>query len=368
MYSEGMAVPRDMPGIVSGRVHDALYLPPPLNMNKYMKPDFAIFRVLQLAEGPLHRESAVALFNGYGSEINTMRPGRPDWIAEELRYLGRTTKLLRENSTAFRDPDWEPLVPTLEDGLWANRWRDEAKTVWTVFSLRPEGYKGPLVEADVPTGFHLVSLWNHEELEPVERDGGTWAPVDAAAFDAADLGTRREGGVDCLAVLPALLRVEADGERVTFEVPGAPAGSRIDISAGNPSYAEKAVTFGTERRTIALHEHFGFREEKFVVQLFDERGEILDERVVRLPLAYPRLVTKVERTAPASTAPPGMVEIPAGTYVFETAGNPDDANPVIPYSDTEKARPVEMRRFFMDRTPVTNAAFKAFLDATGYAP
>jgi formylglycine-generating enzyme required for sulfatase activity len=27
-----------------------------------------------------------------------------------------------------------------------------------------------------------------------------------------------------------------------------------------------------------------------------------------------------------------------------------------------------MRRFFMDRTPVTNDAFKAFLDATGYAP
>ncbi len=146
MYSEGMAVPRDMPGIVSGRVHDALYMPPPLNMNKYMRPDFAIFRVLQLAEGPLHRESAVSFFNGYGSEINTMRPGRPDWIEEELRYLGRTTKLLRENSTAFLDPGWEPLVATLEDGLWANRWRDGAKTVWTVFSLRPEGYKGPLVE------------------------------------------------------------------------------------------------------------------------------------------------------------------------------------------------------------------------------
>ena len=164
MYSEGMAVPRDMPGIVVGRVHDALYMPPPLNLNKYMKPDFAIFRVLQLAEGPLHREAAAAFFNGYGSEINTMRPGRPDWIAEDLAYLGRTTKLLRENSTAFLDLNWEPLVTTLRDGLWANRWRDGAKTVFTVYSLRPEGYKGPLVEAAVPEGSHLVSLWNHEEL------------------------------------------------------------------------------------------------------------------------------------------------------------------------------------------------------------
>lgn len=368
MYSEGMAVPRDMPGIVSGRVHDALYMPPPLNLNKYIRPDFAIFRVLQLAEGPLHRESAVAFFNGYGSEINTMRPGRPDWIEEELRYLGRTTKLLRESSTAFLDAGWEPLVPTLEDGLWANRWRDGAKTVFTVFSLRPEGFKGPLVEVEVPKGAHLVSLWNHEELAPAVRGGRTYAPVDVAAFDAASLGTRMEGNVDCVAVLPERLKVESDGELVTFEATGAPAGSRIVVSAGNPSYAESPVSFGTERRTIALHDHFGFREEKFVVQLFDARGEILDERVVRLPLAHPRLMTRVERTAQVRTAPRGMVEIPAGKFVFKTAGNPDDANPIIPYPDTTTPRTIEMRRFFMDRTPVTNAAFAAFLKASGFAP
>ncbi|MCU0244880.1 MAG: SUMF1/EgtB/PvdO family nonheme iron enzyme, partial [Acidobacteria bacterium] len=368
MYSEGMAVPRDMPGIVSGRVHDALYMPPPLNMNKFMRPDFAIFRVLQLAEGPLHREAAVAFFNGYGSEINTMRPGRPDWIEEDLRYLGRTTKHLRENSSAFLDPAWEPIVPTVEDGLWANRWRDGAKTVWTVFNLRPEGFKGPFFEVQVPAGSHLVSLWNHEELEPFTRDGRTCAPVEVAAFDTAWLGTRREGSVDCVALLPALLRVEADGELVTFEAPAAPAGSRVALSAGNPSYAEAPVLFGPERRTVVLHEHFGFREEKFVVQLFDPRGEILDERVVRLPLAQPRLVTRVERTATAAKAPAGMVEVPAGTFVFKTAGNPDDANPIIPYPDTRKPRSLEMSRFFMDRTPVTNGAFKAFLDATGYAP
>ena len=101
MFSEGMAVPKDMPGIVAGRVHDAIYMPPPLNLNKLIKPDFAIYRVIQVAEGRIHREIAVAFFNGYGSELNIMRPGRPDWIDEELAYLGRTTKILRENSSAF---------------------------------------------------------------------------------------------------------------------------------------------------------------------------------------------------------------------------------------------------------------------------
>jgi gamma-glutamyl hercynylcysteine S-oxide synthase len=368
MYSEGMAVPRDMPGIVTGRVHDALFLPPPLNLNKYIKPDFAIFRVLQLGEGPLHRESAIAFFNGYGVEINTMRPGRPGWIEEELGYLGRTTRLLRENSTAFLDPCWEPLLPTLQEDVWVNRWRDREKTVFTVFSLRPEGFKGPLFEVDLPEDTHLVGIWNHEELPAVERSGRFFAPVEVAAFDAAQLGTRREGNVECITILPRRLRIQCEGELLTLEAPGARAGSRIRVWAGNPSYAATPASFGTERRTIALHEYFGFREEKYVVQLIDDKGELYDERVVHLPLAYPRLLTRVERTDPAWKAPPGMVEIPAGTFVFTSAGHPDDDNPIIPYPDTKTPRTIQMRRFFMDRTPVTNAGFAAFLTTSGYAP
>ena len=38
MYSEGMAVPANMLGIVAGRVHNALYYPPVLNLNKFIKP------------------------------------------------------------------------------------------------------------------------------------------------------------------------------------------------------------------------------------------------------------------------------------------------------------------------------------------
>ena len=117
MYSEGMAIPKDMPGIVSGRVHDALVMPPPLNLNKFIKPDFAIFRVLQLADDRLHRELACAFFNGYGVEINTMKPGRPEWIREEYEYLGKTTMILRENTSVFHNYKWLPLIPTETDSV-----------------------------------------------------------------------------------------------------------------------------------------------------------------------------------------------------------------------------------------------------------
>jgi iron(II)-dependent oxidoreductase len=62
MYSEGMAVPKDMQGIISGRVHNALYYPPMLNLNKFIRPDFAIFRVAEVYKEPIQREYAVAFF------------------------------------------------------------------------------------------------------------------------------------------------------------------------------------------------------------------------------------------------------------------------------------------------------------------
>lgn len=368
MYSEGMAVPKDMPGIVSGRVHDALYMPPPLNLNKFIKPDFAIFRVLQLAEGPLRRESAVAFFNGYGVEINTMRPGRPEWIEEELRYLGRTTKILRENSDVFVDLAWRPLVPTLVDDVWVNRWSAGGKILYTVFSLKPDGYKGPLFEVEKREGVRLVSLWNHEELEWIEQDGRFYAPVDIEAFNRSALGTRLEGAVDCVAVLPKILHAEHDRGFITLDAPDAPAGSRVVVTAGNPSYEAHSVSFDTGRRTIILHEHLGFHEEKIVVQLFKAGGALLDQRVFRLPLGHPRLVSRTEPTPAAVEAPEGMVEIPAGPFVFVTAGNPDDANPIIPYPDTTRPQNLDMPRFYMDRFPVTNAQFEEFLRASKYAP
>lgn len=363
MYSEGMAIPKDMPGIVAGRVHDALYMPPPLNLNKYIKPEFGIFRVMQVAEGKLHREIAVAFFNGYGTEINIMRPGRPDWIDEELRYLGITTKILQENSSAFLDPDWTPLLETTADSIWVNRWLAPEKTVYTIFNLRPEGFQGPLFEARASDNTHYVSLWHHEELNIIERDHRTFVPSKTDGFSRAWLGTRDEGNVDCIAEVPRLLDIELNRDSLRLS---APKGTKIIVSAGNPSYSTKSASFATNSRAISLTEHLGTYEGKVVVQLFDER-ELLDERVVNVELATPRLISRVERTPTANAAPPGMVEIPAGTFTFRMSGT-SVPNPIIPYPDYSTPHAIEMKRFFIDQYPVTNGQFKEFLDATRYWP
>jgi formylglycine-generating enzyme required for sulfatase activity len=363
LYSEGMAVPKDMPGIVAGRVHDALYMPPPLNMNKVIKPDFAIFRVMQVQEGRLHREAAVCLFNGYGAELNVMRTGRPDWMDEEYRYLGLVVKTLRENSEAFLGQQWTPLVPTDVDSVWVNKWPSREKTVYTVYGLRPEGFAGPLFECPAAPDRHYVSLWHHTELDTVRVQGKTYVPATIEGFSAQWLGTRREANVDCIAWLPRILRADCRADSLFM---GASRGSTIVVSAGNPSYGTRSAEFTAGEHAISLYRTFGRYEGKFVLQLFDGTA-LIDERIVNVELGTPRLVSGEERTPRSDSAPAGMSEIPAGRYTFVMAAT-DVPNPVIPYPDYSTPRPLMMDQFYIDTYPVTNQEFRKFIAATHYAP
>jgi formylglycine-generating enzyme required for sulfatase activity len=361
LYSEGMAVPKEMPGIVAGRVHDALVLPPPLNLNKVIRPDFAIFRVLQLADGRLHREAGIALFNGHGVEINVMRPGSPAWLDEELRYLGRTVRILREHSSAFLSHDWTPLFPAAADSIWVNRWATPEKTLYTIFSLRPDGWSSPLFVLPRKAGAHLVDVWNHTELPHTSR--GDSAAVTVEGFSRSWLGSRREGNVGCIALLPQLLTVSLDGDSLSLS---APRGDSVLVWAGDPAYDGSPSVFRAGSRTVSLRNFMGFYEGKVVVQLFDG-GELADERIVEVPPGTPRLVSTRQATLPAGATPPGMMEIPAGRYVRAMTGT-DASDSFFPVPGRHGRDTVCMPRFWMDRYPVTNEEFRAFLLASGYTP
>jgi formylglycine-generating enzyme required for sulfatase activity len=363
MYSEGMAIPKDMPGIVAGRVHDAIFMPPPLNLNKLIKPEFAIFRVVQLAEGRIHREIAVAFFNGYGTELNIMRPGRPDWIDEELVYLGRTTKILRDNSAAFLSRDWVPLLSTTVDSVWVNKWPAANKTLYTIYSLRPDGISGPLFETHAARDSHFVDLWHHEEIDTVIVNGRTYLPSTVDGFSRSWLGTRREGNVDCIAQFPRLLQVDLDQDSLSI---AAPPGDTVIVWAGMPSYSCRSIRYPSGTIDMSLRAALGRHEEKYVIQLVGRTG-LLDERVVTVPLATPRLMTRKERTAPAYKPPDGMLLIPGGTFTYAPTRSFLSPNEVIPYPGSKRTT-VPITPFYMDQYPVTNEQFKAFLDSSGYRP
>ena len=360
MYSEGMATPKNMPGIVSGRVHNALYYPPMLNLNKLIRPDFTIYRVAELYKEPIQREFATAFFNGYGTEINQFAAGAPDWIEDQYRYLGKTTRILRENTLNFTSRKFEPLIPTLRDSIWVNRWEHTDKILYTIFSLHPQGFKAPLFEVEPRKNFHFVDLWHHQEVSLIKIKDKWFAEAITNAFDATDLGSNNEGEVDCLARLPKLLTTTLQGDELSILTTS---GTEIKIWAGNPSYEKKPFVLQKLDARILLTQHFNRYEGKFVVQLFDN-GVLRDENIIFMAPGTPRLISAISKTVSGSSKNSGMVKIPAGKFIFTAT----QGDAFIAYPTWNIGKEYVMPSFYMDKFPVTNLEFHNFLLATRYTP
>ena len=364
MYSEGMAVPKDMQGIPSGRTHDALYYCPMLNLNKFIKPDFAIIRVAKENLEPIKREFNVAFFNGYGVEINSMGPGRFEWSDDQFRYWGQIIRIQRENKDAFQSFGYKPMLPTLEDKIFVNEWPIASKKIYTIYSVRPEGFHGNLFEVHPEENTHFVDIYSHEELTPEMIDNKWYIKAKLKSFDCFDLGTNNEGSVSAIAQFTNCLQVSLAGD--VLNICGKK-GTEIRIWNGAPSYEKEYKKYSTDAQKIRLMEEFPGKDGRFIVQLFDE-DEMIDERIVNIVPGTPRLASNVQRTELASKAPKGMVTIPAGRFRNEHKYRTGDSFIKYPQNPVENGEFVEMHKFFMDEHPVTNLQYKEFLDASGYVP
>ena len=329
MYSEGMAVPKDMEGIVAGRVHNALYYPPMLNLTKLINPQFAIFRVVEVNKEPIQREYAVSFFNGYGTEINQFQAGHPSWENEQYAYLKKTTKILRENSDAFINGKLTLLVDTKHDSIWVNKWETGKKTLYTVFSLKPEGFEGELFLAKPREGYHFVDLWHHKEVKP--------GYVYTDAFNKQYLGTNNEGEVTCVAELPRLIEYKLEGWKLTVR------GEGVSIN-------------GVTTNELDLARYEG----DVVIQLF-HGNQLLDETIVTITPGDPRLIS-TKQTTPIGGSRKKMILVAGGHFDFHTTHGDE----FIPYPKDNEA--LEMKSFLIDDHPITNYEFDMFLKATSYKP
>jgi iron(II)-dependent oxidoreductase len=315
------------PGIISGRVHNAIYLSPELNLNKLIRPDFSIFRVCDIGEDIIHREIAIAFFNGYGTELNMFRPGgRDENYTNDLNYLALTTFILRQNNDAFLDNGWTPMLETTLDNVFVNRWQSGEKTIYTVLNMRPEGATGRLFETDSLKGKHFISLWNHENLLLVKEKGKTFLSANAPGWQSSFSGTRKEGSVDCIAEFPDLIRSKLIGDSIKISGNGI---RRILIWKGDPSYQ----TYNKEFRiindtTIRVKDIFGFYEGKIVLQLIENKM-LKDENILILKGGKPWIVSKINRTKKSSDIPSDMVLVPGTLFSLNVSTNED----FIPYPE-----------------------------------
>ncbi len=360
MYSEGMAVPKDMSTIVSGRVHNALYYPPLLNLNKLIKPDFAIFRVAEVYKEPIQREFAVAFFNGYGTEINQFAPGHPEWEDEQYKFLGKTSRILRENHSNFVSKEFSVLYPTTHDSLWVNRWPLGDKTIYTIFSLKPEGFAGKIIKVTKRAGYHWVDLFHHSEATVQEYGGDYFVEVGVDSFNKSFLGTNNEGQSGCLAELPEAVSSALEGNLLRITSQG---GTVLKVWKGDPDYEKDPILLASGNQVVDTWKSFGRYEGKIVIQLFN-KDELLDETIVVIKPGTPRLVSKSVNTKGSVTIPRGMAKVPSGNFTFKVSHGDD----FIPYPTNGVGQTSAMKSFYMDKFPVTNGDFKVFLDASGYKP
>lgn len=361
MYSEGMAVPKDMPGIISGRVHNAIFMSPELNLNKLIKPDFSIFRVCDVGEDILHREIAISFFNGYGTELNLFRPGgRDDNYGKDLDYLASTTFILRLNNDAFLDNDWTPMIETTTDKVYVNRWRSGEKTVYTVLNMRSDGMNGRLFNVESTDGKHFVSLWNHENINPDKENGKLFVRSTTEGWQSSYSGTRKEGSVDCIAELPKLIKSEMKGDSI--KIKGKLQGQLV-IWKGDPSYKTVHKDLKIQSDTaIRVKDLFGIYEGKIVLQLL-EKNRLKDENILVLKGGKPWLISKSVQTTLSNNIPSDMVLVPGSEFSFNVSVNDD----FIPNPDVS-GNLVEIDTFLIDKYPVTNEQYNNFLIQTGYRP
>jgi iron(II)-dependent oxidoreductase len=360
MYSEGMAVPKDMPGIVSGRVHNALYYPPMLNLNKLIRPDFAIFRVAEVFKEPIQREYATSFFNGYGTEINQFAPGHPGWEEEQYKFFGRTSRILREHSNIFSAGKLTPLISTKRDSVWVNKWEGSGKAIYTIFSLKPEGFEDVLFPLKSKDYVHFIDLWNHEDLQLVEKGERTYAKVRIEGFPLKDLGSNNEGNIGCIGAFTPSLKIKIDGDKFSATCSG---NSIIKIWKGNPSYDKEPAWVKNDDAgsfQFSISEKLGRFEGKIVVQAFSEE-EVIDEQIAFIKPGTPKLISATTKTSSAANVG-NMAKIPAGKFLFKGI-NGDE---FIPYPKENLNHTYEIASFYLDKFPVTNREFKLFLDKSNY--
>jgi formylglycine-generating enzyme required for sulfatase activity len=366
MYSEGMAVPKDMQGIISGRVHNALYYPPFLNLNKFIQPGFSIFRVAELYKEPIHREFATSFFNGYGTELNIMAPGQPEWVEEQYKTLGKTTQILRQLSDNFNSNQSSFLLPTFKDSIWVNKWPTLKSEVFTIYSILPSGFKGPLFKTTFKKGYHFVDMYNHELINPIIENDDATIEVETAAFHSKYLGTNNEGAIGCVAQLPILFSAQQIDGKITIQVNRPLPNTQFWVYTSNTQ--KTPLKFNYQSQSIDIGDIESRFEGKIIIQVIQkiaDRYKLLDENILVIIPGTPIIIkSNALRNAPIVVNKKGMMLIPSGKFVFKQTHGDN----FIPYPTFTDSTVILMNSYWMDQTPVTNEQFLDFIIASKYKP
>ena len=256
-----------------------------------------------------------AFFNGVGWESWENVWGI--WIGITPRdgeATRRVATLERGVAPFLVSPDWEPLYPMHNFGVFASRWPLGNETLWTIVNRDAYDIGGRQMDVPLTPGMRYFDLYHGVELKP-ETDG----PFAVLSFE-----------------------IEANGYGAILATPDEPSAQTKSLMTRMAAMTAKPlVSWPSE------------------------------------PVVLKQKMVEIASTAPAGDAPEGMVRIPGGSFDFKVKGTEIEggaSNSVdvqYPWEDSPRRFHEEIMQvapFYIDKYPVTNAEFKKFLDATHYAP
>jgi gamma-glutamyl hercynylcysteine S-oxide synthase len=256
-----------------------------------------------------------AFFNGVGWEswenIWGIWNGITPRDAEATR---RVATIERAFAPFLVSSGWEPMAPTLRYGVFASRWPLQDQTLWTIVNRNEYDVDGDQMEIAASAGMRYFDIYHGVELKP------------------------RVGGGNVVLSFP----MEAKGYGAILATNGEP-------DAAGQSLLAKMKPMTSAPLASYLHE-----------------WKVLPQQIV-----------PIQATEAAAITPGGMVKIPAGRFLFEVSGieieGTNDMGVDVQYSWEAAPRrfhrqTIDVKPFFIDEYPVTNGAFKKFLDVTHYRP
>jgi len=114
----------------------------------------------------------------------------------ERAMIRRAGRIRREHAAAFTSEDCTPLMPTLVDGLYANRFRSGSETIIALLNAADHAIDGPVLEIEPTASRCYVDLWRERPVRN-ERVGDRvrlWLDMPARS-------------VSCIGILPAMPRL-----------------------------------------------------------------------------------------------------------------------------------------------------------------
>jgi formylglycine-generating enzyme required for sulfatase activity len=257
-----------------------------------------------------------AFFNGVGyATLENLWGFWYGMTPHDAEAVLRITRIERAFAGNLVSADWEPHAPALQAGVFSSEFPGEKQTLWTIVNRNEYDVAGEELRVPRREGTHYYDLWHGVELKPAVR--GNQATL-------------------------------------TFSIEGLGFGAVLAAQDASPSGGLKeSIAFMVERSTRPLSDYS--RKWKFL----------------------PQTMVEIKATKPVTAAPPGMIHIPEGDFEFEVrgieieGGNDPGVDVQYPWEDSARRfhrHPLHVKSFYIDRTPVTNAEFKKFMDAANYHP